>query len=122
MVSTNGKGPRLAATIRKSIASSLPPRAGEAIEKVGKLRAMLRKIEPGKGNKQIAKRMGWMIEVSDMYDWSAFADMTEEDMANLLQFYESGEELPDLDVLKGMREGQQGIWEFDGSFGFSVGC
>ncbi|PSR82383.1 hypothetical protein BD289DRAFT_483899 [Coniella lustricola] len=122
MVSTNGKGPRLAATIRKSIAASLPPRAGEAIKKVGKLRQMLRKVEPGKEVAVIGKRMGWMIGVSDRYTWETFADMTEEDMANLVGFYQSGEPLPELEVLKGMREGEQAVWEFDGSFGFSVGC
>ncbi|ROV90671.1 hypothetical protein VPNG_10105 [Cytospora leucostoma] len=101
MVSTNGKGPRLAAAIRKKIASSLPPNAGEAIEKVGKLRGMLRKIEPG--SEAVSKRMGWMIKVSDTYSWETFCDMTEEDMENLLFFYPKGE-VPDLEALKSMKE------------------
>lgn len=117
MVSTNGKGPRLAATIRKQIAASLPANAGQAIERVGKLRGMLRKIEPG--SEAVASRMGWMIQVSDAYNWEAFCDLTEEDMQNLLLFYKDGE-VPDLDTLKAMRDEPEYV--FDGSFGFSVGC
>lgn len=117
MVSTNGKGPRLAASIRKSIAASLPPNAGAAIEKVGRLRAKLRKVAPG--SDAVSKRMGWMIDVSDAYSWETFCDMTDEDMENLLLFFPKGE-VPELDVLKAMREEPE--YTFDGSFGFSVGC
>lgn len=57
MVSTNGKGPRLASTIRKYIAEKLPPNAGRAIERTGELRARLRsaapKVEDG------PRRMAW---------------------------------------------------------------
>lgn len=116
MVSTNGKGPRLASTIRKQIAASLPSNAGAAIERVGKLRGMLRKVEPG--SDAVARRMGWMIRVSDAYSWEAFCDLTEEDMKNLLLFYP--EDVPELDVLKAMRN--EPDYTFDGSFGFSVGC
>ncbi|KAF3766700.1 siroheme synthase middle domains-like protein [Cryphonectria parasitica EP155] len=117
MVSTNGKGPRLASTIRKGIASSLPKDAGAAIERVGRLRAMLRKVAPG--SDQVSRRMGWMIKVSDAYSWEAFCDLTEEDMENLLLFFSRGE-VPDLDLIKSMREVPDYV--FDGSFGFSVGC
>lgn len=119
MVSTNGKGPRLAASIRKQIAATLPMNAGAAVDKVGTLRAMLRKIEPGP--EAVSSRMGWMIEVSDAYSWEAFCDLTEEDMENLLAFYSSGE-VPSLDLLKSMRRGFSAESVFDGSFGFSVGC
>lgn len=117
MVSTNGKGPRLAAAIRKSVAAQLPPNAGAAIEKVGRLRQKLRKVAPGP--EAVAKRMGWMIAVSDAYNWETFCDMTDEDMENLLLFYPRSD-VPELDVLKSMREEPE--YTFDGSFGFSVGC
>lgn len=117
MVSTNGKGPRLAAAIRKFIAASLPTNAGAAIEKVGRLRQKLRKVAPG--SDAVSQRMGWMIDVSDAYSWETFCDMTDEDMENLLVFFPRGE-VPELDVLKAMRE--QPDYTFDGSFGFSVGC
>jgi precorrin-2 dehydrogenase/sirohydrochlorin ferrochelatase len=57
MVSTNGKGPRLANIVRRSIAANLPDNIGEAITKVGKLRQMLRKVAPGP--EEGPKRMAW---------------------------------------------------------------
>lgn len=57
MVSTNGKGPRLANFVRRAIAASLPERIGDAIENVGKLRQMLRKVAPD--IKEGPKRMSW---------------------------------------------------------------
>jgi precorrin-2 dehydrogenase/sirohydrochlorin ferrochelatase len=57
MVSTNGKGPRLANIVRRSIAAKLPHNIGEAITKVGKLRQMLRKVAPD--IKEGPKRMAW---------------------------------------------------------------
>ena len=57
MVSTNGKGPRLANIIRRFVADSLPKNAGEAIVKIGKLRQMLRKIAPDP--EEGPRRMSW---------------------------------------------------------------
>lgn len=59
MVSTNGKGPRYANIVRREIARNLPERIGEGIEKVGRLRQMLRKIaaRPEEG----PKRMAWYV-------------------------------------------------------------
>ena len=57
MVSTNGKGPRLANIVRRSIAVNLPKDVGQAIMNVGKLRQMLRKIAPGP--EEGSKRMAW---------------------------------------------------------------
>lgn len=59
MVSTNGKGPRLAAIIRRWIASHLPKNAGNAIESIGKLRAKLRVIAPLPEDGP--KRMKWWV-------------------------------------------------------------
>jgi len=57
MVSTNGKGPRLANQVRRSIAEKLPENIGEAIMKVGRLRQMLRNVAPGP--EEGPKRMAW---------------------------------------------------------------
>ncbi|KAK3688912.1 hypothetical protein B0T22DRAFT_480141 [Podospora appendiculata] len=124
MVSTNGKGPRLASTIRKFIAEALPPDAGRAIEKVGRLRTKLRQVAPAVEDGP--KRMGWMTRVSDAYSWEDMCALDEEDMDNLLKWYASGK-VPELEVLKGMGSGSgvdvDGLIEgFDGSFGFSVGA
>lgn len=57
MVSTNGKGPRIAALIRRYIAKALPPNAGNAIEAIGRLRVKLRDAAPAP--EASPKRMGW---------------------------------------------------------------
>lgn len=121
MVSTNGKGPRLASMIRRFIARQLPKNAGRAIESIGELRAKLRKVAPRP--EEGSKRMQWMKDVSDKYSWGEMCEMTEEDMDNLLTFYAGGT-VPEFDTLRGMRAGAADAheFEFDGSFGFSVGC
>ncbi|KAK3389767.1 hypothetical protein B0H63DRAFT_409597 [Podospora didyma] len=121
MVSTNGKGPRMASTIRKLVAKQLPVNAGNAVESVGQLRAKLRQLAPD--IKDGPKRMGWMIKVSDAYSFEDMCGMTEEDMDNLLRFYFS-DRVPSLDVLKALRGNTDlaRLDVFDGSFGFSVGA
>jgi len=116
MVSTNGKGPRLANIVRRSIAANLPENIGEAIVKVGKLRQMLRKVAPDP--QEGPKRMAWMIKVSDSYSLEDLCEMDEEDMTTLLRFY-APDKVPRIGCLKAM-EGN--LDAFDGSFGFCVGC
>ncbi|CAL3971438.1 hypothetical protein PZA11_007917 [Diplocarpon coronariae] len=116
MVSTNGKGPRLANIVRRFIAEKLPPNAGEAVTNVGRLRQMLRKIAPN--IEEGPKRMSWMIKVSDAYSLEDLCEMSKEDMEVLLRFY-APDKVPRLGCLKAM----EGEWDaFDGSFGFCVGC
>ncbi|CAK7271113.1 Bifunctional dehydrogenase and ferrochelatase [Sporothrix epigloea] len=121
MVSTNGKGPRLARAIRKYIAQLLPRQAGAAIESVGELRVKLRRIAPGPENGP--KRMAWMTKVSDAYSFDELCSLTDEDVDNLLRYYALGS-VPQLDVLLAMRGNPDlsKIDVFDGSFGFSVGA
>lgn len=105
MVSTNGKGPRLANQIRRHIAAGLPPNAGRAVESVGRLRARLRAIAPDV--EEGPKRMRWMIKVSDAFSFEDLCGLTDEDMENLLTFYAAGA-VPTLDKLRSMRdEGHQ---------------
>jgi len=115
MVSTNGKGPRFANIVRRSIAEQLPANTGEAITKVGKLRQMLRKVAPG--IEEGPKRMAWMIKVSDAYSLEDLCAMDEKDMETLLRFY-APDQVPRYGCLKAM-EGE--LDAFDGSFGFCVG-
>lgn len=115
MVSTNGKGPRYANIIRRKIDAALPANTGEGIEKVGQLRAMLRK--KASKREEGPKRMSWIIKVSDAYSLDDLCSMTKRDMADLLKYYES-DEVPRLDCLRAKR----GEYDpFDGSFGFYVG-
>merc|ERR1711939_883700 len=115
MVSTNGKGPRFANIVRRSIAEQLPANTGEAITEVGKLRQMLRKVAPG--IEEGPKRMAWMIKVSDAYSLEDLCAMDEKDMETLLRFY-APDQVPRYGCLKAM-EGE--LDAFDGSFGFCVG-
>ncbi|KAF4966524.1 hypothetical protein FSARC_5766 [Fusarium sarcochroum] len=121
MVSTNGKGPRLAAAIRQFIAKQLPKNAGNAIETIGELRLRLRKTAPKPEDGP--KRMLWMSKVSDTYKWDEMCGLTDEDMDNLLLFYPANK-VPAMDVLLALRGGTdvKKLDVFDGSFGFSVGA
>ncbi|KAL2753106.1 hypothetical protein ACRALDRAFT_1052862 [Sodiomyces alcalophilus JCM 7366] len=121
MVSTNGKGPRLAALIRRYIAKKLPKNAGNAIEAIGELRQRLRKIAPA--HEDSPKRMAWMTNVSNSFEWDEMCEFTDEDMDNILTFYPDNK-VPSLDELKAMRRNSEQPKSdvFDGSFGFSVGA
>lgn len=57
MVSTNGNGPRFSNIVKRKIADTLPANTGEGIQKIGKLRQMLRKVAPLK--EEGPKRMSW---------------------------------------------------------------
>lgn len=116
MVSTNGNGPRLAASIRKQIGEMLPEGTGQSIAKVGQLRRRLRKVAPGKGVDSINKRMGWMSEVCDKWSTQNFNEMDEEDMECLIQFYGPGI-VPSFEDLR-LGRSPHVLWEFDGSFGW----
>ncbi|KIE02393.1 NAD(P)-binding domain protein, partial [Metarhizium majus ARSEF 297] len=121
MVSTNGKGPRLAASIRRFIAGKLPRNAGNAVESIGLLRTKLRKVAPNAEDGP--KRMRWMSKVSDTYKWDEMCGLTVEDMDNLLLFYPA-DKVPSMDILLALRGGNdvRKLDVFDGSFGFSVGA
>jgi precorrin-2 dehydrogenase/sirohydrochlorin ferrochelatase len=116
MVSTNGNGPRMAAAIRRQIGQMLPEGTGDSIKRVGQLRRKLRKVAPGKGTRDISKRMGWMSEVCDKWSTDDFNDMNDDDMERLVQYYESGM----VPSFQEIRLGDRGdvVWEFDGSFGW----
>lgn len=88
MVSTGGKGPRIAASTRATIERALPENIGPAIEKVGQLRAMLRKRAPDQ--KQGPKRMRWMIDVCDAWTVDELATMTPHEMDQILEGWEAG--------------------------------
>ncbi|KAK4705354.1 precorrin-2 dehydrogenase / sirohydrochlorin ferrochelatase, partial [Phenoliferia sp. Uapishka_3] len=90
MVSTNGKGPRIANRIRRQIERGLPDNVGEAIEVVGKLRGELRKIAPGKDVATIDRRMEWMIRVCDKWSMEELGNMDEEMRNKILDGWEDG--------------------------------
>lgn len=100
MVSTNGKGPRLAARLRRRIEKSIPEGAGLAIDKVGKLRAALRVKEPAKDPKAIERRMQWMIRVSDLWSVDQLARMDDAMRDAVLAGWDSDTALGYWDVVR----------------------
>ena len=116
MVSTNGNGPRLAASIRKQIGDMLPEGTGQSIAKVGQLRRRLRRVAPGKGTDDISKRMGWMSRVCDDWSTADFNEMDDEDMERLVQFY-GPDVVPTFEQIR-LGRAKDVVWDFDGSFGW----
>mgnify|MGYP001587633399 CR=1 FL=1 len=90
MVSTGGKGPRIANRVRRAIEDVLPEKVGDAIESVGALRAELRRRVPQKDNATIARRMDWMIRVCDKWSLDELAAMDVETRDAVLDGWEDG--------------------------------
>ncbi|KIO26154.1 hypothetical protein M407DRAFT_243847 [Tulasnella calospora MUT 4182] len=84
MVSTGGKGPKLANIIRRKMEDALPDNVGEAIERVGELRAELRKRAPGVGGRLGQKRMDWMTKVCETWSLGELGQLDEAAMEFLL--------------------------------------
>jgi precorrin-2 dehydrogenase / sirohydrochlorin ferrochelatase len=84
LVSTNGRGPKLAAIIRQRLGDALPPNVELAIDKVGRLREKLRVRAPGVGGKLGRDRMKWMIGICDTWDMEQLAELDEGAMDKLL--------------------------------------
>lgn len=85
MVSTSGRGPKIASLIRKQMEDSLPDNIESAIDSVGKLRSELREIAPGTGGELGQKRMKWMIGVCDRWNLNELSAMTPEMRKTLLK-------------------------------------
>lgn len=101
MVSTGGKGPRIANRVRLAIQDGLPEEVGEAIESVGRLRGALRKIAPEKDTETIARRMDWMIRVCDKWSLEDLAKMDDATRAEILKGWEAGTAASYWDVTGG---------------------
>lgn len=84
LVSTNGKGPKLASLIRQRIEDSLPPNVEEAIERVGLLREKLRERVPEVGGKIGRERMKWMSGICEEWSLEELAELDEKSIKILL--------------------------------------
>ena len=84
MVSTNGKGPKLANIIRKRIEESIPKGAGEAIEKVGLLREKLKERALGVGGDVSKRRMEWMVDLCTSWELDDLAGLDDGQIERLL--------------------------------------
>lgn len=110
LVSTNGRGPKLANQVRRRVQASLPPGIGRAITNVGTLREKLRKLAPGVGGELGASRMKWMIDVCEAYDTTQLAHLTDAQMDTILGGWQDGSlSVPDT--------GRSGPWHLVPGFG-----
>ncbi|KAJ6547686.1 siroheme synthase [Mycena capillaripes] len=101
MISTNGNGPRMAALMKKKIQSALSGREGEAIERVGVLRAQLKERAPGVGGALGRKRMKWMSEVCNVWEIDELMQLDDALITRLLDEGWENNCVPTLDLLKG---------------------
>ncbi|GAA5824919.1 hypothetical protein JCM10212_006491 [Sporobolomyces blumeae] len=91
MVSTNGKGPRVAARLRRRLEKAIPEQSGKAIENVGKLRARLRAQVPGKDKATIDRRMDWMSRVCDRWSVAQLARLDDDMIDRVLDGWDRDE-------------------------------
>ncbi|GAA5909542.1 bifunctional precorrin-2 dehydrogenase/sirohydrochlorin ferrochelatase MET8 [Sporobolomyces salmoneus] len=100
MVSTNGKGPRIAARLRRKLEGSIPDNAGKALENTGKLRLEMRKLANGKKKEDIDRRMDFMSRVCDKWSVEQLKELDEEMIKRVLEGWEEGRALGYWDVNK----------------------
>ncbi|KAG6333826.1 hypothetical protein ID866_5258 [Astraeus odoratus] len=84
MISTNGQSPKHANIIKRKIENALPQHAGNAIEKVGKLRSLLKEQAPGVGGDVSKRRMRWMVDLCNTWDMEELAQLDDQAMKKLL--------------------------------------
>ncbi|KAJ6496982.1 siroheme synthase [Mycena vitilis] len=101
MISTNGNGPRMAALMKKKIQSALSGKEGEAIERIGVLRAQLKERAPGVGGALGRKRMKWMSEVCNVWEVDELMQLDDTLVKSLLDEGWEKNCVPTLDYLKG---------------------
>ncbi|KAF7305025.1 hypothetical protein MKEN_01217500 [Mycena kentingensis (nom. inval.)] len=103
MISTNGNGPRMAALVKKKIADALSGREGDAIDRVGVLRAQLKERAPGVGGPLGRRRMKWMSEVCNTWDIDDLMQLDNETIAKLLDEGWEKNTVPTLAELSGRK-------------------
>ncbi|KAJ6623531.1 siroheme synthase [Mycena sp. CBHHK59/15] len=101
MISTNGNGPRMAGLIKKRLQSALSGKEGQAIERVGLLRAQLKERAPGVGGAVGRKRMKWMTEVCNSWEIDELTQLDEAIITKLLDDGWNNNCVPTLEQLNG---------------------
>jgi precorrin-2 dehydrogenase / sirohydrochlorin ferrochelatase len=125
MVSTNGHGPKMANLIRRRIEENLPNDAGEAIQKVGELRRLLRERAPGAEIGR--KRMKWMVNICTSWDFADLASLNDEMTKRLLDDGWDKGCVPTVEDVGGKRKQPETRIPFSNlalpiAFSFLIGC
>lgn len=109
MVSTNGKGPKIASIIRKELQDRVTELGGEkglgtVIERVGALRERLRERAPGVGGILGKRRMRWMVALCDTWTLEELGQLDDRMMEKLLdEGWEKGARVPSFISVGGVR-------------------
>ncbi|WFD31402.1 Bifunctional dehydrogenase and ferrochelatase [Malassezia sp. CBS 17886] len=82
LVSTGGKGPRLARKLRLRIGDALPDSVGDALVRVGALRVALRRVAPDAA--QGPRRMQWMTDVCELWPLEKLGSLDDAAIARML--------------------------------------
>jgi precorrin-2 dehydrogenase/sirohydrochlorin ferrochelatase len=78
MVSTNGKGPRMARLIKDRIRDMFDDyEIDKTVENIGQVRRLLRIKCGGNTEQDIKLRMDWMTSVTDMYSFRQWSEITD---------------------------------------------
>lgn len=103
MISTNGNGPRLSGLIKKKLQTGLSGYEGEAIKRIGELRAKLKDRAPGMGGTVGRKRMKWMTQLCNQWEMVDFTQLDEPMMQGLLDEGWEKDCIPSIEALGGKR-------------------
>lgn len=103
MISTNGNGPRVAALMKAKVMSALSGSEGDAITKIGELRAQLKERAPGVGGAIGKKRMKWMTNLCNKWTMQEFTLLDDALTKKLLDEGWEKDRVPTLQELGGPR-------------------
>ncbi|CCH44881.1 Siroheme synthase [Wickerhamomyces ciferrii] len=85
MVSTNGRGPRMARLIKDKIGNLFSDyEIDKTIGNIGELRKLLRIKNSGTDNQSIQDRMEWMTKTTDLYTFKQWSDV---DIHKVIEYY-----------------------------------
>ncbi|GAA6009548.1 hypothetical protein JCM11491_003599 [Sporobolomyces phaffii] len=91
MVSTNGKGPRIAARLRRKLEGAIPDDAGKALDNTGRLRMALRQRASGKAKDDIDRRMDYMSRVCDKWSIEQLKRLDDAMIERVLEGWDAGD-------------------------------
>ncbi|KAH8833701.1 hypothetical protein DL96DRAFT_1666755 [Flagelloscypha sp. PMI_526] len=101
MISTNGNGPRLAALVKERLQGALSGKEGEALEKVGELRNLLKERAPGVGGSVGKRRMKWMTKLCNEWNMDDFAQLNVAMMNRILDLGWDNDVVPSIQDVGG---------------------
>ena len=101
MISTNGNGPKMANLIKGKLESALTGIEGQAILKVGELRARLKTRAPGVGGEIGGKRMKWMTKFCDTWKLEELVMLDDAMMEKVLDDGWENDWVPTFEQLNG---------------------